>query len=116
MYDMIRKLHLDGQDLPYQHHRPSAWSDDDIQDGRQRRRSSLTDYELNIFQDTTRLPKSQTLVTHRLSIPKTDQGLLRKNSNPLRRRSTIHRLNSTTNNDSNTVPVQSNEYTSITDG
>ena len=116
MYDMIRELHLDGRDLPYQHHRPSAWSDENIQDRRQRRRSSITDYELNSFQDTTRLPKSPSLVTHQLSIPKPDQGPLRKNSNLLRRRSTIHRLNSTTNNDSNNVPVQSNEYTSITDG
>jgi hypothetical protein len=116
MHDMMQRLLLDGQDLSYPfHHHSSTGFDDDVHDRRHRRRSSVTDYELNSFQNKP-LPKSKTSITNRLSTTKPDQIRFRRPSNQLQRRSTIQRLNSTTSNDSNNVPIQSNEYTSITDG
>jgi hypothetical protein len=115
MYDMIKKMHynqsFDEQDLPYILHRRSSWFDDDDHVGnrrrrRRQRRSSLSGYELNYFKDKS-LPKSTTM---------TDQLFISNKSNQFQRQSTIHRINSSTSNDSNINRIQSNEYTSITDG
>ncbi len=129
MFDMIQKMFynqsFDKQDLPYIFHHRASWYDDDTynreqQRRRRRRRSSLTGYELNYFQDKS-LPKSTTTMSNQISMSSArslipDPLLLSKNSNQLQRRSTIHRLNSSTSNDSSITRIQSNEYTSITDG
>lgn len=129
MYDMMRRFFdhqsYDEQNLANIYHRRSSWFDDDDDDHNkkntyQRRRSSFTGYELNYFKDKS-VPKSTTMINNRLSIskPRTsvgEQSLLNRNTNLSQRRSTIHRLNSSTSNDSNIVRIQSNEYTSITDG
>lgn len=124
IYDMMQKMYYhqsyNEQDLPYIFHRRSSWFDDDPNNHRRRRRSSLTGYELNYFKDKS-ISKSTTMMNKRISISKPrsstpEHSLLAKTSNPAQRRSTIHRLNSSTSNDSNIVRIQSNEYTSITDG
>jgi hypothetical protein len=112
MYNMIEKMFYnqsaDEQDLPFIFHRRSY---DDVRH-QQRRPSSLTAYELSNYKDKT-LSKS-TIIPNRTSMP--DPISLSKTSNKLQRRSTIHRLNSSNSNESNTTRIQSNEYTSITDG
>jgi hypothetical protein len=126
MFDMMQKMFynqsFDEQDLPYVFHRQLSSFEDDIHNRRQRRRrrSSLTGYELDYFKDKS-LPKSTTTMTDRMSMLKprssiADPVSLPKNSNRLQRQATIHRLNSSTSSDSNTTRIQSNEYTSITDG
>jgi hypothetical protein len=80
MFDMLQKMYSEGQDYPYEFHRPSAWCTEDIQDRQEqerRRRSSIIDYELNTFHEFS-LPKSRSTLTHRLSIPKPDQIPSRK--------------------------------------
>lgn len=119
MYDIIQKMY-DNQSMEeeelldrFNYHQP-YWINDDIH---KRRRSSITGYELNYFKDKS-LSKSRTTttITNRISRSKPEQVLLRKNSNELQRQSTLHRLNSSTSNDSNITRIRSNEYTSITDG
>jgi hypothetical protein len=126
MYDMIKRMHYnqssDEQDLPNILHRRSSCFDDDISDRRRhrRRRSSLSGYELNYVKDKP-LPKSTTMMDQLFnSRPRSsmmlDQVLFSKKSNQPQRQATIRRLNSSTSNDSNITRIQSNEYTSITDG
>ena len=123
IYDMVQRVlltrSLDDRDLlPYPRRRPSSYFDDDMHDRQKhRRRSSLTGYDLNYSKDKS-LPKSSTMLTSQMSTSKlapstTDQIRL---PYQLQRRSTIHRLNSSTNNETNVTRIQSNEYTSITDG
>ena len=121
MYNMMQKLLLnqspDIQHPPYIFHRPSSMFDDDIRN-RQRRRSSVTGYESNYFNDKS-IPKSTTMID-RLSISKPrssipDHTSLSKKVARLERQSTIHRLSSLTDDVSNINQIQSNEYTSITD-
>ena len=115
---MIEKMFynqpIGDHDLPLSLHRRSTWSDDDSfhHHHQQRRPSSLTCYELKHQKERT-LSKS-TILPNRNSLP--DPVSLSRSSVPPQRRSTIHRLNSSTSNDSNIVRIQSNEYTSITDG
>jgi len=125
MYDMIKRMHYnqssDEQDLPNTLHRRSSCFDDDISRRRRqrRRRSSLSGYELNYVKDKP-LPKSTTMMDQLFnSRPRSsmlDQVLFSKKSNQPQRQATIRRLNSSTSDDSNITRIQSNEYTSITDG
>lgn len=62
-----------------------------------RRYSTLTGYDLTKYDQTT-------------------SDFPRKNSHPVQRRSTIQRLNSSNSQDLNQNRLQSNDYTSITDG
>jgi hypothetical protein len=115
MYDIMQKL-LSSQSLDEQH-RPSLIFDNDIRK-RQRRRSSITEYELNYVKDKP-LTKSTTMM-NRFSMLKprsstTDHVSLSKKPVRLERQSTIRRLNSFPDDDSNINQIQSNEYTSITD-
>jgi hypothetical protein len=114
MYDIMQKLlssqSLDEQNLSYMF-------DNDIRK-RQRRRSSITEYELNYVKNKP-LPKSTTMI-NRFSMLKphssiTDRVSLSKKPVRLERQSTIRRLNSFPDDDSNISQIQSNEYTSITD-
>ncbi|CAF3698093.1 unnamed protein product [Adineta steineri] len=120
MYNIMERLLLtrmsDEQDSSsYYFHHPSSVINNN---NRQRRHSSITGYELKDFKKKI-IPKSTTM-TPQLSLAKTrsptaDNISLSKQSNELKRRSTIHRLSSLTSHDSNTAHVQTNEYTSITD-
>jgi hypothetical protein len=130
MYEMLQKMSYnqstDEQNNPLRLRRPSTCFNDDIFDRRryssQRRRSSFTAYELNDIKGKT-LPKSQTTTTvnNRLATSQIQLGSSSSTSETgsftgLQRRSTINRLNSLTNNESHNSRIQSNEYTSITDG
>jgi hypothetical protein len=116
MYNMLEKMFhnrpVNEHDLPFVFHRQSTWSDDEGIHHQRRRPSSLTGYELSHHKEKA-LSKS-TIISNPNSI--SDQVPSSRNSNQLQRRSTIHRLNSSTSNDSNITRIQSNEYTSITDG
>jgi len=121
MYDIMQKLlssqSLDEQNPSYMFHRPSFMFDNDIRK-RQRRRSSITEYELNYVKDKP-LPKSTTMI-NRFTMLKphssiTDRVSLSKKPVRLERQSTICRLNSFPDDDSKISQIQSNEYTSITD-
>lgn len=107
MYQMIEKMFVhqstDGQDALVNLHRRVSYSDDDAflrrqRRGRQqRRRSSLfAEYQTNRTKDFSSFKP--------------------RHSNQSQQRLSVHRLNSSTSSESNITRIQSNEYTSITDG
>lgn len=125
MYEAVQKVlnnqSGEEQDRSSAIHRQTSWFDDDIHDRRlRRRRSSLTAYELNGVKDKF-ISKSTTTIMNRLSKSKhglsiLDPSSVSKKINQIPRRSTVHRLDSITSNDLNMNRLQSNEYTTITDG
>lgn len=129
MHSMMQKMcnynyqSIDEEDRSYaSDHNKSSSFDDDFHDRRlqRRRRSSITAYELNPIKKK-QLPKSTTMVVNRASTAKhafstLDQIALSRKVSQIRRRSTIHRLDSLSSRDSSLHQIQSNEYTSITDG
>ena len=131
MYEMMQRFtenqSVDRNRFSSKLPRSSSWREQTNLVGREqneqpeRRRSSVSPYDLCSSKEEP-VVKIATPVDHRVRQPLNSntttsrRPLPSRNVNQFKRRSTIHRLNSSINNESNTPRMQSNEYTSITDG
>lgn len=128
MYEMMQRFtenqSVDRNRFSSKLPRSSSWMEQPNlmgQEQNERRRSSVSPYDLCSSKEEPVI-KPATPVDHRLRQPLNSNATTSRrpvpsrNVNQFKRRSTIHRLNSSINNESNTPRMQSNEYTSITDG
>ena len=96
MYTMIEKF-------------TSRQTHDDEPQGRRKRRASLTSHDLE-----EQSPQASS--NYRFLKPRQSHIPAPRHPHKFKRQSTIRRLNSPTKYQTNPIPIQSNEYTSITDG
>lgn len=105
MYQMIEKIFyhqsMDGQELSSNFHRRISHSDDDAFTRRHRRRNRR---------------RSSLFAEHQSNRLKDPSTFKSRNSIQSQQRLSVNRLNSSASNESNITRIQSNEYTSITDG